>query len=142
MAKNIRIGLMLFVFALVAINAWQTRARTTDWGESLWVAIYPINGDKSEATAKYISSLQTDDFTAVSDCIGYEAKKYKVSLADPAIVNLAPEVTVLPPVLPLDGKVLSVVWWTLKLRYWARTNNTFKGPNPDIRIFIVYFDPA
>lgn len=142
MARNIRIGLMLFVFALVAINAWQTKARTTDWGESLWVAIYPINGDNSEATAEYIRSLDADDFTPVAEFVDYESKKYEVVLTDPAIVNLAPEVTALPPALPEGGKVLSVVWWSLKLRYWARTNNTFKGPTPDVRIFVVYFDPA
>ncbi len=42
-----RIGMLLYLLAMVAFGAWLTRARTTDWTESLWVTVYPINGDGS-----------------------------------------------------------------------------------------------
>jgi len=58
MAKNIRIFLLLFVFVLVAANAWQVKTRTTAWDQSLWVAIYPVNGDGSVVAADYICGLQ------------------------------------------------------------------------------------
>ena len=142
MAKNIRIVLLLFVFVLVAVNAFQTRTRTTEWDQSMWVTIYPVNGDGSVATGKYIAALQADVFSSLSEYFGDEAKRYGVELSDPLIINLAPEVSTLPPAAPIGGSVLSVVWWSLKLRYWALTNDTGKGPSPDARIFVVFFDPA
>lgn len=142
MAQKIRIFLLLFILVLVAVNAWQTRTRTTSWQQSLWVAIYPVNGDGSVAGGDYIRSLQTDVFTPVAEFVGDEAKRYGVALADPVLVTLAPEVVELPPAAPMGGNLLSVVWWSLKLRYWALVNDTYHGPPPDVRIFVPYFDPA
>ena len=142
MAKNIRIFLLLFVLLLVAVNAWQTKTRTTDWDQSLWVAIYPVNGDGSAVATEYISGLLPDVFAPVAEFVGDEAKRYGIGLADPVIVTLAPEVAALPPVPPMGGNLLSVVWWSLKLRYWALVNDTYQGPTPDARIFVVYFDSA
>ncbi len=142
MAKNIRIILLLFILFLVAVNAWQTKTRTTDWDQSLWVAVYPLNGDGSEAVAAYIADLQVDEFVPVAEFVDNAAKEYGVSLADPLLVNLAPEVAKLPPEPPMGGNLLAVVWWSLKLRYWALANDTYQGPTPDARIFVAYFDPA
>ncbi len=70
-----------------------------------------------------------------------EAERYRLALQHPFTVKLAPEVTERPPKIPSDGKVLKIVWWSLKMRVWAKRFDTFKGPTPNIRIFVVFHDP-
>lgn len=142
MAQKIRISILLFILLLVAVNAWQTKTRTTSWDQSLWVAIYPVNGDGSAVVDAYIAGLESDVFTPVAESVSVQGKRYGVVLPDPVLVTLAPEVAALPPVAPMGGNLLAVVWWSLKLRYWAVVNDTYHGPTPDARIFVVYFDPA
>ncbi len=48
----------------------------------------------------------------------------------------------LPPAPPVDGHPLEIAFWSLKLRWWAnRITSNDVGPKPDIRMFLVYFDP-
>jgi len=56
MFKAIRISILLFILFFVAVSTWLTQARSTDWGNSLWVKVYPINADGSEIVARYIDS--------------------------------------------------------------------------------------
>ena len=56
MFKAIRIGILLFILFFVAVNTWLTQARSTDWNNSLWVKIYPINADGSETSDRYIEA--------------------------------------------------------------------------------------
>lgn len=142
MAQKIRIFILLVILFLVAVNAWQTRTRVTSWDQSLWVAIYPVNGDNSVAAADYICCLDKNVFQPIAEFAGEEAKRYGVALPDPVLITLAPEVASLPPAAPMGGNLLSVVWWSLKLRYWALVNDTYHGPAPDARMFVAYFDPA
>jgi hypothetical protein len=43
MFKVARITILLFVLFMVAMGTWLTKLRSTDWNNSLWVKIYPIN---------------------------------------------------------------------------------------------------
>ena len=45
MAKSIRVALLLFVLATVAVGAWQKRTLIQSWERTLDVVVYPINGD-------------------------------------------------------------------------------------------------
>ena len=58
MFKVIRISILLFILFFVTVSTWLTQARSTDWNNSLWVKVYPINGDNSVAAAKYIEDLK------------------------------------------------------------------------------------
>ena len=61
MFKAIRITVLLFILFFVSVSTWLTQARSTDWSDSLWVKIYPINGDGSVASRDYIKNLELDD---------------------------------------------------------------------------------
>ena len=45
MFKAVRISILLFVLFFVSVSTWLTQARSTDWNNSLWVKVYPINGE-------------------------------------------------------------------------------------------------
>jgi hypothetical protein len=67
MIKKFRIFILLYVLLMVALSAWLSESRSTDWNEPLVVAIYPINGDGREATTKYIKTLNQDVFTGIEE---------------------------------------------------------------------------
>lgn len=142
MAKAIRIAVLLFVLATVAVGAWQTRSRTQSWQRTLDVVVYPINGDRREATANYIAALSDASFESIRTFIRREAEPYGLGLVTPVDVALGPGVTTLPPSPPRGGSAIDVIFWSLKLRFWAWRNDDYPGAEPDVRIFAVYHDPA
>ncbi len=139
--KQIRIIILLVILFFVGMNAWLTKLRTTDWDTSLWVAVYPINADGSQAASDYINTLEVNRFEPIESFMDQEAKRYSVPLKNPVTIKLAPEIKDMPPKSPLDGSILNVMWWSLKMRYWAYRVDTFDGPTPNIRLYLVYHNP-
>ena len=139
--RTIRITILLIILFFVGMNTWLTQVRSTDWNESLWVVVYPVNGDNSPVTQQYINTLSRDTFSSIASFLGSEAKRYGITISDPVTVRLAPQVTDRPPLPPVNGSTLSVMLWSLKLRFWAFVNDNFDGPKPDVQMFVVYYDP-
>jgi len=142
MAKALRIAVLLFVLATVALSAWQKRTLTTEWTRTVDVVIYPINGDGHEATSVYITRLNATAFYPIVEFTRREAQRYGVGLASPVSVKLGPLVNSIPPATPHNKAMLEIMLWSLRLRFWAWRNDSFAGPKPDVRVFAVYFDPA
>ncbi len=101
MFRKIRITILLFILFLVGANAYLTHERTTDWDQSLSIVIYPINADGSPFTADYITRLTKDDFTPVEHFMQKEGLRYNLSLVDPVLLDMAPEISTLPPAASL-----------------------------------------
>lgn len=141
--KNIRILLLVYLLLFVAVGAWLARARTTDWDDTLYVGIYPINGDNSEVATRYIDALEASHFADIEEFVKREGLRYGVTFAEPARIELGTPVTEMPPQPPADRNIPGVMVWSLKLRYWAwQQQRQQPGPDPDIRIFLIYHDPA
>ena len=51
MWRNVRIAILLFLMALAAYSNWFDRLKTTDWDETLWVGVFPINAAGDAPTA-------------------------------------------------------------------------------------------
>lgn len=64
-----------------------------------------------------------------------------MKLQRPITIKLAPKVDEYPPEIPKDRSVLKVIWWSLRIRLWAILSDTFEGPSPNIKIFVVFHDP-
>lgn len=137
--QKIRIGILLFVLFIVGLNAWSTHLKTTDWDFPLWVAVYPINAENDDLVSDYIDTLDRDVFIQIEQFFSEEADKYGVSLEDPIVIKLAPQIYSNPPLPPENGNIIMTMLWSLKLRYWAFSSDTFEGPSPDIKIFVNYF---
>ena len=88
MVKAFRITILLLILAFVAISSWLTQARSTDWNNSLWVKIYPINADGSEESARYIESLEVEDFADIESFVARETQRYDRDLDQPLRVEL------------------------------------------------------
>lgn len=139
--KQLRILFLLFVLFIVAIDTYLTRIRSTDWDMPLRVVVYPINGDGSEVSAHYIDQLTIEPFKDIEVFMQDEAAQYQLPIQQPVLMKLAHPVNEIPPKPPQDRNMLSVMWWSLRLRYWAFSVDEYKGPAPDVRIFVVYHDP-
>jgi hypothetical protein len=139
--KQIRILILLVVLFFVAMNSWLTRLRTTDWDNTLWMVVYPINGDGSPVTQRYIDSLSGESFKRIKTFFADQGRHYNLGIATPLTVRLAPQVEQPPPMPDRNSGPLAVMLWSLQLRYWAFVHDTYDGPSPDIRMFVVYHDP-
>lgn len=142
MAKSIRIAILLFVLATIAVGTWQTRSRTQSWQRTLDVVVFPINGDRREVTSDYIATLSGESFGSIKTFMRREAEPYSLGLVSPVEVALGPQVATPPPSPPRGGSAIEVMFWSLKLRFWAWRNDDYPGAKPDVRIFAVFFDPA
>ena len=142
MFKAVRISVLLFVLFFVAVSTWLTQARSTDWNNSLWVRVYPINADGSPAAADYIEQLEVDDFAGIEDFLARESERYARGPQRPVRVELGEPVLEQPPDLPAEPNVLSVMLWSLKMRWWAGSVTGDQDEiEPDVRIFVRYHQP-
>lgn len=138
-----RIGLMLYLLAMVALGAWLSRSRSTDWDATLWVAVYPINADGSDISDDYIDRLRIEDFHDINDFVAGEARRYGVMVNEPVTMELAERVVEQPPATPVGGNAISIMWWSLQLRYWSwKVERSQARPAPDVQMFVRYHDPA
>ncbi|MDT8404152.1 hypothetical protein [Sulfuriflexus sp.] len=142
MLRKFRILIALLVLLFVASSAALTRFRTTNWDRTLYVSIYPINGDQRPATRAYINSLSEASFADIEQYLARQALAWRDLQQKPFDISLAPEVTEKPPMPPQGGNALQIMYWSLKMRYWAWTHNSQPGPAPDIQLYTVYYDPA
>lgn len=130
----------MYVLLMVVVGGWLAKARSTDWDKSLNVIVYAINGDGSDVSQKYIDKIERSDFNDIEHFFEREARAHKLSLKKPVDVSYAGELSSKPP-LPLDNaSTLSIILWSLKLRYWAWQNDNYPYPE-DVQIFVLYFDP-
>ena len=139
MWRLIRIGILLLILFVVAGGAWSDRQRTTDWSGTLWVGVFPVNGDGAPVTGRYIAALEREQYTDIEEFFAQAAAEYGVPLKQPVKMVLYPQVTELPPRLEPGTGVAGRIWWSLKLRYytWRQAGET----PADIRVFVLYHDP-
>ena len=143
MWKVIRISVLLLVLAVVLTSTYLDRVRTTSWKETLWVGIFPMSADGSEAADRYIASLTTEDFASVEAFFASEATRYGVTVQRPIRIELYPSPKEKPPTLAPGANVLATAWWSLKIRWFAHRAADVPGRAPShIRVFVLYHDPA
>lgn len=143
LVRTLRIFVLLVILAAVAGEAWLVRLRTTDWDAPLWVAVYPINADGRQQTAAYIAGLDDAAFADIEAYFRQQAQQHGVRLQQPFVVRLAGAIEAVPPLPPQAEQPLRVMWWSLRLRFWAwRAADNPADPPADIRMFVNYHDPG
>ncbi|HLP97693.1 MAG TPA: hypothetical protein VK149_04545 [Sideroxyarcus sp.] len=142
MFKAIRIVILLFIMLAVAAAAWRTQARSVEWKYTLPVNLYLINGDGSEAVNAYLRSLTEADFKSIETFMRDEAEGYGRKSDASIEIKLGNIIESLPPEPPHGGNALEVIWWSLNMRWWAYRNTDTDGPETQVKMFLLYFDPA
>lgn len=137
MFKKFRIAVLLFILFIIAADTYLTKYRAISWDETLWVAVYPINVDSDPAIERYISTLSSQNFEGIEKFFSAEAEDFKLKLKQPFDIHLAHSIRELPPSPPTERSIQNIMWWSLKLRYWAWANNNADF-SPHIKIFVIY----
>jgi len=142
MFKAVRISILLLILFFVSVSTWLTQARSTDWNNSLWVKIYPINADGTAEVDAYLDKLVVADFAGIESFVAREAGRYRPNLDRPVRVELGERVGAQPPALPDSQNALSIMLWSLKMRWWAGSVGGEQDEiTPDVRIFVRYHRP-
>jgi hypothetical protein len=140
--RKLRIGVLLFILAVVAWNYWYDRLSTTDWDETLTVGIYPIDETDDQATHAYVAKLATPDVADIEEFLNDEAAAFGVEIDRPVSVQMFPRVTEKPPERDPRSGAFGNAWWSLKMRLYARRAALSTGKDmPQIRIFVRYHNP-
>jgi hypothetical protein len=142
MFRQLRILVLLLILFVVAMDAWLTRAYSTDWRQSLYVSVYPINADGSTIVDDYIAGLDEDDFNGIEAFLKRETARYGRSIDKPVRIVLGPRIDEQPPALDDQPNVVDIMLWSLRMRRWA--GNVADGREryaPDVRLFLRYHDP-
>lgn len=140
--KLLRIAILLFILLIVALTTWQDRYRSTRWREPLYVAIYPIAADDSPVTRQYLAGVDAEYFKPIDEFFSREARRHGLHIEMPIKTRLRPQLTDRPPQHAADAGPFATAWWSLRLRYWAWRMSGHAHEPEDIRIFVLFHDPA
>ncbi len=139
--RKLRISVLLIILFLVAAGTYLTQLRSTSWDRPLTVAIYPINGDGSTVSRDYVNELSLENFQDIEGFFAEEAEHFRLSLKQPVELVMGPVLAELPPEPPGGRNILGVMWWSLKIRFWAKGIVSEFGPPADIQMFVLFHDP-
>jgi hypothetical protein len=143
MFKRLRILVLLLILLFVALNTYFDRLYSTDWDIPLRVTVFPINGDGSPVTERYIKELIGTDFLSIEAFFTEEGQRYGLTLERPMQFARGAQIRELPPIIEPGAGVLTSIAWSLRTRYWAwRVPADATGPDPDVQLFVLYHDPA
>lgn len=127
---------------VVGLGTYLTMQNTTDWREPLKVTVYPINGDGRDSTQRYLDEIDNADFDSIEHFMQTEAGRFGIAIQQPLRILVGHEIFERPPEPPRTANPFKIAYWSLKLRWWANAiTNDPPGAEPDIRLFLVYFDP-
>ena len=143
--KILRIVILLTVLVTVAFYDKVQKLQARSWSHPLQVVIYPINGDNNNPKVNdYINTLNSDVFQPVDQFIQQQSQRYKLNINQLTQTQLGTILRQQPPEsLKPNDSVFSIVWWSIKLRYWAYKNTPDSNSNLHrIRVFVYYHEPT
>lgn len=136
---TVRLALLLAVLAFVALGAWLDRSRSRDWDAPLRVTVYPVPATDDADVRAYVANLADADFDDVARFLARESAQYALPLEEPMRVRVSHFPIDPPPALPERPGPLSVMAWSLRLRYYAaRVAWQDPLPTPDIQVFATF----
>jgi hypothetical protein len=139
MFKFLRISILLYILAFVAVSTFVTRHEAKQWDRPLLVRVYAVRGDSSSAVADEIAALETTDFDPLHQFFAAEGSRYGIGVDEPFQFEL--DTTTLPsvPAIPEEASLVGIMSWSLRMR-WLVTKLNWQDEvyAPDITLFAVY----
>lgn len=142
MLKFFRVFILLLLLAGVALGAWRAKTRSVEWNYTLPVNIYPVNADASAVSAEYLRNLKLADLKPIETFMKDEAVRYGRDTRASIEIRMHGEIVNLPPEPPHSANPLEAIWWSLQIRWWSYRNGEITGPGPQVKLFLLYYDPA
>ncbi len=140
MWKVVRVVILLLILIKV-IQMRVVEDAKLDWKKRFYVTLYPINADKSQAVSTYIKTLNPANFVEVTEYFAEQSAHYHLPIQRPIEIQMGKEISVKPPAPPLHGNWLEIIFWSLKFRAFAWLHNQEARIQPDIQLYLLYYDP-
>ena len=138
MWKKIRILCLLLILLIVAVNAW--RDQNQNWDKPIIVLLHPINADGQATTQQYIQQLSLSDLGAVQPYLQQMSTHYRGQPIQ-LYLNLGRELTEKPPKVPEQAKLLDIIWWSLKFRFYDWKQHQRSDGASAVTLYLNYYDP-
>jgi hypothetical protein len=136
---NLRLALLVGVLLFVAVGAWLDRSRSRDWDAPLRVTVYVLTAGDDQESRSYAAGLDDDSFDDVESFLAEQAGAFGLPLTEPMRIRISRAAHALPPDPGAEPGVVSVVLWSLRMRWWAwRVAANDPLPPPDIQLFAIY----
>lgn len=139
--KHLRIIILLLVLAYVVADRMVSDDLVSDWDIPLKIVVYPVNADGSVASTNHIAKLKQSSFDSIAKLMQREGARYNIDLENSIFFQLSDEIKSVPPSPPEGDSIPKIMLWSLKLRFWTWRNDNYKGVEPDIKVFVLFFDP-
>jgi hypothetical protein len=136
-----RIGFLLIILLIVGEMAISNESRISKWYTPAVVAVHIIPADNSPKTAQFIDTINLDSFLGLEWFFTRNAQEHEFALENPIKLHLAQQLYTYPPLPPKQPNLLTAIFWSLKMRFWASGIEYGQGVNPDIQLFLLYHDP-
>ena len=98
--------------------------------------------DDSQVTRAYLAALDIERFKPIDRFFVREAGLYHLDTSEPVRIRLRTELHDRPPQRAADAGLFATALWSLRLRYWAWRASGHAHEPEDIRLFLLYHDPA
>jgi hypothetical protein len=139
--RLLRIALLLYVLAFVALGTLIESREATNWDYPLRVVVYPVAGDPSPRVHDHIGTLTSERFRSIESFLIREAERHALPLDVPLRITLAPERGTTIPELERGASRLDILLWSLQMRWTAMRLAWHSDiPKPDITLFAVFHD--
>lgn len=141
MLRFLRIAVLLYVLAFVAVGTFVEEREATNWDYALRVVVYPVAGDPGSAVSTHIEALTSERFSSIETFFGREARRHALELEQPVRITVAPAQDIRLPALKRNPSRLDILLWSLRMR-WTTMRLGWQSdlPKPDITLFAVYHD--
>jgi len=143
--KLTRIVILLVILITLLFYGKIQKLQARSWAVPLQVVIYPINGDNnSPSVNEYINGLDDTVFQPIDSFTQQYSPLYQLATHQPTHTQLGAVMTLQPPESPKpDANVIAIIWWSIKLRYWAYQHTPDSNSNLHrIRVFVYYHEPV
>ena len=142
MFKFIRIVVLLIVLLAVWSTLQLQKDVTRDWQGSADVVIVPVVADADLNTQAYIDGLSLRNFAEITRYISREASRYRSDISQAISLSLAEPIASPPPSIPQAGaNRLAIIWWSLRLRWWAWQHKPAAYHDSQVRLYVLYSSP-
>jgi len=141
--KFIRIVILLFILIAIWTTTINQERILQDWQGTNDIVIIPIAADDNKATLTYIERLSQSDFKQIKKFFTREIKRYRPDISHALTISLSEPIENTPPPIPKqNANRLSIIFWSLKLRWWARQNKPANYHSQQIRLYVLYHKPT
>ena len=142
MFKFVRIAILLIVLASVWGTYNTQKNVTRDWQGVLSISIIPVIADDKAKTKSFVANIKPKRFDEIAKYLKTNARRFGRNLESSIDIRLEPTIDNAPPDRPApNASVLSRMFWSLQLRWWAWNNQPKDNSDDRIRLYVLYQSP-